>query len=55
MKCLACNTTLTDDESAYTFEHGEHIDLCQSCLETTEIKAFPGNLENLLNEVEYYE
>lgn len=52
MKCLSCNATLNDEESLYTYEHGEHIDLCQDCLETTDIKAFPGNI---LNEVEYYE
>lgn len=53
MKCLSCNVTLNDEESLYTFEYGEHIDLCQDCLSTTDIKAFPGNLENLIDEVDY--
>ena len=54
MKCLSCNATLSDVESTLVFEHGEHIDLCLNCLETTEILAFQGNLENLINEDEYH-
>jgi hypothetical protein len=46
MKCLACNITLSDEESTLVFEHGEHIDLCKDCLNTTEIKAFQGNIIN---------
>jgi len=49
MKCLSCNATLSNVESNLVFEHGEHIDLCFNCLDTTEIKAFQGDLINELD------
>ena len=55
MKCLSCNVVLSDDESVLKFEHGEHIDLCYNCLETTDILVFQGNLEHQHNESEYHE
>lgn len=55
MKCLSCNTSLTNEESGLVFEHGEHIDLCKSCLDTTDIQPYQGNIEQLLNEREYHE
>ena len=53
MKCLSCDAPLTDEESLYTFEHGEYIDLCQDCLESTDIKAFPGNFWSELDNDDY--
>jgi hypothetical protein len=49
MKCLSCNATLSNVETTLVFEHGEHIDLCLNCLETTEILAFQCDLINELD------
>ena len=38
MRCISCNTILDDDETSTKFTGStEYVDLCYSCLETTDI------------------
>lgn len=43
MICLSCNTILTDKEATRTYEHGEHIDLCDFCFSDCEIDDYNDN------------
>ena len=41
MRCVACNSNLSDYESTRKYKNGEYFDLCNHCFST---------IRNLLNE-----
>lgn len=43
--CLSCNVILTDVEIAQVYEWGESIELCEECLQDSEVKIIYNNDE----------
>jgi hypothetical protein len=38
MRCLSCNCILTDFEATRKYENGEYVDLCNSCLNKSDME-----------------
>ena len=40
MRCLSCNKILTEEEINLTYDDGFYVDMCESCIELSEIPSF---------------
>ena len=43
--CLSCNKPLTDNELDVVYEWGEEIELCEECLQDSEVEVIYNNDE----------